>query len=248
MKSNVLQERAITEDSGWLSYPMLMFGVLTLPVTTFKVLNQNVRWVLPFLLCVVIATVQLAMTERYRMDDMRRQIASDSNMSEKEMARRLNNIEASRKTTLSAEQVILAFAVVGGIHGIKVFGLALAIWLSLQLLSQEISYVKTLALCSFSYLVNIPEALIRTPLIIAKESTHVYLGAAALVPDGWQHSPLFRLSRQFELSTIWICILLVIGIYVMTNLTRRQAVVIIGSLFSLWTLLTMLVGDIIQIV
>lgn len=194
------------------------------PSETFMSLKSKPKWVVPFLLCLISGFLMLAAKDNPTW----------------EMYRRIPEF-------ITAKQFLLASTVVTLKHAIKLFGISFFIWLGLQFYPRKTNYSQILSVVSFSFLVLIPEMLVRLPLIFMKGSTKVYLGLAVLLPKAWENSPLFRLCRELNVFSIWMVGLLMIGIPLVTGISRKRAAITVTYLWAIWLLYTLLMGDFVQI-
>jgi len=148
---------------------------------------------------------------------------------------------------ITLKQLLIAFIFVTVFLSLKVFGIAFFIWLGLQLYTAKISYSSILSVVSFAFLVMIPEAMVKLPLIFAKESQDIYFGAASLLPVKWHGSPLFNLCKELDFFTIWLVILIAVGIPLVTEVTKKQSYMVVGCLYGVWLLAAMFLGNLIKI-
>ncbi len=194
------------------------------PSETFTSLKAKPKWVVPFLLCVISGFFMLAARDNPTW----------------EMYQRIPEF-------ITFKQFLLASTVVTFKHAIELFGISFLIWLGLQFYLQKTKYSQILSVVSFSFLVLIPETIVRLPLIFMKGSTEVYLGLAILLPKAWENSPLFRLCRELNVFSLWMVGLLMIGIPLVTGISRKRAAITVTYLWVIWLLCYMFLGSYIQI-
>jgi len=219
----VLQSSDITEPKK-LSIIYQIIYLFISPSRTFSSLKSRPKWFVPFLLCLVFGFLMLAARDNPTW----------------EMYRRIPEF-------ITFKQVLLASTVVTLKHSIELFGISFLIWLGLQFYPQKTTYPQILSVVSFSFLVLLPETIVRLPLIFMKGSTKVYLGLAILLPAAWENSPLFRLCRELNVFSIWMVGLLMIGIPIVTGISRKRAAITVAYLWAIWLLCYMFLGSYIQI-
>ena len=109
------------------------------------------------------------------------------------------------------------------------------------------NFSRVISLCAFCSLVAIPEALVRTPLVLAKGTMHIQTSAALLIPNSWQGSALHELSDKLDVFLMWKVILLALGIQAVFGLGTLKSWTIIGCLTILWILVSTTLGGLVQI-
>ncbi|MBI5868234.1 MAG: YIP1 family protein [candidate division Zixibacteria bacterium] len=236
---------AIGNHGGLLTTLLTLFWS---PSTAFHTLREKRWWFVPFLLCAATAVLFEFATSHYRMEDLKQDIKSDPSYSSEEVGRRLANIERQATGGVSLWQLGLATTTLAAGHAAKMFGLALVVWLPLQLYATRITYMTIVSVCSFIFLIKIPEALLSGLLIRLKGTTRVFLGPAALLPSDWFGSPLFSLLERLDIFSIWMAILLAMALPIVAELPRKKATMIVVYLWVVWLLEGALLGNLFRIV
>lgn len=225
----------------------VMADVFIEPSRAFRATADRPRFLIPFLVIVLVVLGQLLVTNDIRMDDLARQIRNNQTMAPEEVERRLANIEAQRSPEWHWSGLAhgLAFVTLG--KGVQLLAMSAAIWLGLQFSIKRPRFRHVLAVCTLAMLIALPEAALSSALAFVKGTTDITLGPAVLLPRAWKHSPLHRLCFQIDIFTVWTMILLIIGLPVATGVSRRLAGVTVGYLWVVWLLIAMFVGRLVQI-
>lgn len=217
------------------------------PGRAFASLAARPRWLLPFIMCSLLAITFEAATAKYRMADLRESIRQDASLSQDEIERRTGNIDAQRTSSISLRQVAFGTVLLTVLQGIKLFGMAFVIWLSLQFYPRNTGFMKVVSICSFVFLIAAFEQTLRIPLIIAKGSCRIFLGPAVFLPYEWSGSPLFNLFERLDIFSLWIVVLLGIALVKVAGLSRAKAIMTTGYLYVLWLLEGLLFGNLVQV-
>ncbi len=180
------------------------------------------------------------------MEDFKQDIKSDPSYSSEEVGRRLANIDTQATAGASLWQLSLATTAVAT-QAAKLFGLALVVWLPLQLCATRITYMTIVSVCSFIFLIKIPEALLSGLLIRLKETTRVFLGPASLLPPDSYRSPLFHVLDRLDVFSIWMAILLAMALPIVAELPRKKAAQLVAYLWIAWLLEGALLGNLVGI-
>jgi len=247
-ESESLLDGSEMSQAGNMDYPKSILLVFFSPREVFVWLRNESRWLVPFVLIVLVSFGYQIATSKYHMNDLKSSIRADKTLSAEETERRIENIDSQKTSGISARQIGLALGALTVLKGAQIFGLALILWMALHLSYSEATYLGLLSLSSYVGLVAIPEAIIKIPLVMAKGSTAVYLGLAAVLPPEWTDSPLFNLCKKIDIFSVYQIVLLVIGLTVIANIPRKKAIWTVGYLWAIWLILALLFGGLIRVV
>jgi len=67
------------------------------------------------------------------------------------------------------------------------------------------------------------------------------------LPVDWKYSPLFNLFDKLDIFSVWMVVLLVIGFSQVLEISKKKAAITVGYIWGIWLLLSMFVGDLVQI-
>ncbi len=235
------------DNIGIISYWKAILNVFISPQMTFRSVSIKPRWVIPVILCVIAAIISEAATSRYRMAEARERILSSQELSVEEIERRVDAIDSQAVTSIKPELVAAAFAIFAAVHMIKLLGISLFVWLGLHLFKSAVKFVSILSVTSFSFLVQLPEAALKIPLIVSKESTRVFLGPAVFLPTEWYGSILFRIVDKLNFFNLWMVGLLMVGLPLVTDIKRSKVYLTVIYLFVIWLIFSSLFGELVQI-
>ncbi len=232
---------------GFVEQFKAMGNLFVSPSRTFTGIVASRWWVIPFFLCVLTALVYSAKTSHYRMEDLKADIQSDPGNSPDEVQRRIANIDAQKISHVTPWRLALSAAIVSGIHAVKVFGLALVLWLALQLSTARTDYMTLVSTTAFAFLIKVPEAVVMTPLVIFKETSKIALGPAVLLPAEWYGSPLYRLLSTFDVFSIWMGGLLILALPIVAGISTKKSSMTVGYLWGIWALAHVFLGNMVGI-
>jgi hypothetical protein len=243
--STVENERLSNQDDRGIWVDMVQLFVS--PTKAFRSIAENPKWLLPFILVVVASVAFEASIGETRMADLKRQVMSNPDYSEKDVQTRLDNIQAQRTTSIFSMRTGLGILLLTAFEFAKLIGLSVAIRLSLFLFTSTVDFRSVLSLCALSALVAIPETMVKIPLILAKGTTRVWTGSAAFLPASLEGSILFGLSEELDVFTIWQVLLIGLGLHVIARISMTKAYITIGYLWGLWIVANVMFGGLIRI-
>ena len=125
-----------------------------------------------------------------------------------------------QKQDITAEQIEQTMPIIE----LSIWGMTLAAPLFLLIIAAVVhlitgvfmkgagGFVGSLAVTSYAMVVGIVEALVRTPLALAKGTIDVFLGPAALLPASMAGTPVFQILAQFDVFAIWKVVLVGLGL------------------------------------
>ncbi len=217
-------ETSIPTEEKQSSYFKVITDLFISPTKAFASLKSKPRWAIPFALCLIFSFLMLGALDNPNWEKYK-----------------------TIPELITLQQFLIAFGLVLLTHATNVFGVTFFIWLGLQLYPAKTSYLKILSVVSFSFLIIIPETIMKLPMIFAKGTPKVYLSPVLMLPNEWNDSPLFHLLENLDIFTIWLVILIALGISYATEITKKQSMITVGYLFGVWLLISMFTGNLIQI-
>ena len=111
---------------------------------------------------------------------------------------------------------------------------AIYLFLANILLGGATSFKRLMAAMAHIGMVNILGALIRIPLMFAKQTSQVSLSPSVFLPEEAKKTFLFNLLSQFDVFSIWMIGLSILAISVMGAVPTRKAAV---AVVVLWIVL-----------
>ena len=225
-ENGIVQETEGTEETlGFWNQLVLVFSD---PAAAFNRLVAHPRWVGAFLVVAVVTVAGTQATYPLIMQMQRDAITQNPQLSEEQADLIMQRYE--RPLTPVWRVMTSAFQVIG-----------IAIWLVIMsavlmfggniLLGGEAKFKTILAVATHSWLVTIPKMLLTAPLMLAKGSAAVSTSLQVLIPaDRWM-TPLGVALGAFDLFSIWMVVLIIIGISAAYRFSRAKSAAIVVSLY-----------------
>jgi hypothetical protein len=91
---------------------------------------------------------------------------------------------------------------------------------------------------ALTWLITIPEAIVKVPLILSKGSTNVQLSLAVLLPADQITSFTGQILNQFGIFPLWQVILVMLGVSVLAKAPFAKSVTFVGILWIIWVLIS----------
>jgi len=216
-----------------------IIGIFVSPQETFQEINKKPNWLVPFIIIVIVTLISQYLLLDITLNDQ---------------------IEAMKARGMTGEQMQMAQDRMQG--PMKYIGFIVApifillAWLILSgillftgntVMGGKAKFVNVLAVVSWSSVIGIVQAALRTYLIISKGTSFgVTTSLAILLPTpqiGESKTILYRLLSRFDIFTIWTLILWIIGLSVVYNFSTKKSATMVLTLWTIYILFVVGVGS-----
>jgi hypothetical protein len=199
-----------------------LWGVLAQPGKTFVSIDQRPTWLFPVIVLILVAIISSVLVADYRIQEARQKIAQNSQLTPEQREQIYERMDEQQSKPIMKllsyviGPIVAVFFIIFFVSAVLYFG-------GTVILGGETGFKKILAVYSWSSMVAIPALLLKTPLMLIKESAQVHTSLAALMPSGTEESILFKILTHTDLFTIWEIYLVSIGLAVVYRFTTRKA-------------------------
>lgn len=203
------------------------------PVTAYESFKQKPNWVIPLILTIVLVSASAGLTYK-QSADAQIQMISQSNNPDSPAVQAM--IEQSKDPSPMG-------GMIGAAIMVPVFSLisALLAWLfGSFIFGQKAKYVNVWAVGLLAGLIPLTGGLIRSFMVVAKDSLFVSLGFAALLPGKDFTSILYSICYFLDIFAIWGMIVAGIGYAAIFGLSRAKGMTI--SIFLVLLGVTLAIG------
>ncbi len=213
-----------------------IFGVFVAPSRTFAAIAQRPTWVAPLLIATVLSLLATAVLLP-RMDfeaSLREQLAARDEAVSEERVEKI----------LDAQKRFSGLVYVWGALAPTVITLLFAgiFWLSFKAFGWDHTYRQSLGVTSHAYLPNCLSAILLAVIAMRLERFNpadlgdLVRSNPAFLVDRHASPVLHSLLQSFDVFSIWVLVLLVIGYSIAAKVSRGKAASIIVSLWALYVL------------
>lgn|SRR5574341_354979 len=206
-----------------------IWGIYFRPKEVFASLKLKSVWLLPFITICVVAMIFSYVTYDQRITDAKAKVLSNPNLTEEQrvMIEERIDQQAQKKWTLALAPifVFIIFAI---------FSLVL-FFVCNVILGGQGKFVTMLSIFIYSSLVGIPEMIIKTPLVMAKNSVEqVHTDLALFLPADLSDKFYYQFLAGFNFFTFWQVLLIATGISILYQFTFKKS---FSTVMILWILL-----------
>ena len=209
---------AATEAKG-MNVVQRILGVFVSPGETFAQLDRKPDWLVPLTLVAITAVVSvyfiLPITLPEQME-MQRQKMIEQGVPSAQIEK--------------AMEIGEHFGKIGGLVsafiGTGIWMLLAALWLWFVgnvMLSGQSTYVKVFAVYTYTSLIGVLEALIKTPLVVMKGSAEIQLNCSVFLPAEQTQTLLYHVLQGLDVFVIWRFVVLAIGFATIYKFSLKKA-------------------------
>ena len=193
-----------------------LLNVFVAPQSTFEAERQQPKWLVPFIVYMVLMFAWMAIVQPVLVQEQREAMM--------EQFEKQNIPEEQQQQAMQrAEQWGAIMLWVGPlITQIIMLLIVAAVWLFVSnvLLGGAAKFTHTLSVTAYSWLVVVVGLLIKAPIMLKRETVDVHFSPAAFLTDN--ESFIYNLFKQFDLFSIWSFFIVSIGLAVVTQKSTRN--------------------------
>ena len=185
-----------------------MVGIFIAPRRTFTALRAETQyedWLVPMLVVIIVGMIggHLLFPDALEKSVFE-QLQQFKNLDKKNWSMYLTNARLTGSNSAYANPIITA---------ILIFLVAVFYWGIVRFLFRgNITYKQVLAVINYSFLVQVPEAIITVPLAMAKEVTRVQIRLELLIPESLEGIAFFDHLALISVFEMWKYSLLGLGL------------------------------------
>ncbi len=230
------EEMVVTAPQREKNFFERWFGLYFSPSETFASIDRKPDWVLPLALLSVISALAFVFLMPIIRESQIQAMINQRGMSYEQATAAMERAGIFLKfftpvITLLGVWVV-AFAIAGVFFVVNNY-----------VLGGEASYKKVLSVYSWTaFAVGVVATIVRVPLIMAKGSIYVQTSLAAFLSEDQRGQILYRLLSKFDLFTIWMVILLIIGFGVTFRFSRGKSAASVLTLWGIYIVFSVLLG------
>ncbi|MFH0778579.1 MAG: Yip1 family protein [Candidatus Eisenbacteria bacterium] len=232
---------AVQPDQGGPAKSVEMaLRVLFSPAEVFEELNRRPRWLVPLVICVLLAVISSWILIPSVILPAQREALEQRGMTEEQLEAAGVWLEGNRALIIGIVSAVvvtcLMFVVVAG-----VFHLVCGV-----LLQGKANFVRTFAVVAYSQMVMLPEVIVKLPIQMITKKQEVQTSLALLLDKNASESLGYRLLYQFvsqvEIFTLWKILLISMGLSVVFKFSRRKGYYVGGGAWLAWAVLASVVA------
>jgi len=203
------------------------------PSKTFQSLNRKPSWIYVFIIILIFSAAFQFVTKDVIIKDRINKIEMNERLDKEGKENAIEQTKNMYKPPMSYLMII------GMIVGILVYWLAASGALFLTgnvILGGETTFKKMFSVYVYSGLVSIPDIIIKTPLILSKESMNVQTNLALFMDYSKSDTFLFNFLTHIDIFAIWQVVLVALGFTVLYKFSLKKSLIVIAILQFIYAL------------
>ena len=220
-----------------------LIGAFTRPRAVFEELRERPSWLAPFIVLLVAGLITSYFILPIALTDQARKISESDAIPAERKAEMLQQFEGG---VTAQRHIISAASVIGGSFAMLLIVSGVLLFGGNFLLGGSLKFRHAMALYATVNLVEIPSAIVKLPMILAKKVLEVSVGPAAFLSAEAADSIGGLLMARLDLFGLWRWALMALGLAVMARTTVKRAATFIVPLWVFWTIVTIVVRRLTQ--
>jgi hypothetical protein len=198
----------------------MLLNVFVEPVRVFNRIRTNSTWLLPFIIALIVLGAFTYLVTPYAMEAQKQQILSSEKMTPEQKDLAIQQMDTYKGIA----------SVIGA--GAALIGGAIMVFLTsgiLMLMGNVVfggaaKYMTLVAVVCFAQMPSVIGQIVKTPLILLKQSVDIRTSLAVLLPGGDTSSILyFLLNTLTDVFFVWELVLAIIGVSIVYSFTKQKA-------------------------
>lgn len=230
-----------TQESR-LSMSEKLVLIFTNPKRLFENIKSKPDWLVPTLIIVIISMASAFFLRDITLDMQKERIQASENFSEEQKEVMLQQFDKSGSMQMimgmvgAVVFVFASFAIVA----------ALFMFTGNVILGGQSDFKTLLAVYAWGFMVSVPEAVIKIPLMLVKKSMHVYTSLAILFDPAEAETVMFKIANAVDIFALWRVALWAIGFSVVYKFTEGKSYGVIGAWYVIWVAVSIAVSSLFQ--
>ena len=218
------------------------FRVLVAPTRVFAELERRPAWLAPIIICILVAVLSSIILVPSVILPHQRELLEERGLTEEQLEAARPWLEGGRTliiaTVTSVVGTPIVLLIVAG-----VFHLVCSL-----LLGGQANFVRTFSVAAFSWMVSVPESIVKVPLALASKTPEVQTGLGLLMARdssaGYAYRFVQSLLAHVDVFSVWKVVLLALGVAVMFKFTRKKSYYVAGGIWVVYILLASALGSV----
>jgi hypothetical protein len=202
------------------------------PKRVFESLKIKPTWLVPYIIVALLGIGFFYSTYPYIMNQQVERIRNNDKIPEEQKQMIVEKMTESNhpplwQLPLAPIGTILVFAILS----------AIIFFIFNVILGGDSSFRRVFSIYCYSNLIAIPSMIVKLPLIMLKKDIGIQTSLALLLSAESKETFLYHVLSGFDIFTLWIVVLISIGLGVLYRYTTKKAFTVV---FVLWVLLILI--------
>ena len=206
--------------------------IFTNPAKVFEDIIINPNWLIPTIIIIIIAIGSSFLIYDIQLEAQKDSFLKNENIPDEQKNLIIDRFAEAKESATRMVQPIIAIVLITFVSFTAVAGIFLLV--GNYLFGGKAKYTQVLAVYAWGYMVAIPEAIVKIPMVLAKNSIHVYTSLALLFDPKESDTVLFKIANAVDLFSIWRLALWAIGLGVIYKFSKEKSNYIVIGLYAIY--------------
>lgn len=206
--------------------------IFTNPGKVFENLALYPDWLLPTILIIAIAIGSSFLVYDIQLEAQKEKILKNEQIPDERKDLILERFDEAKESPTRMIQPIVAIILITFISFATVAGVFLLA--GNFIFGGKAKYIQMLAVYAWGYMVSIPETIVKIPMVLTKNSVHIYTSLALLFDPSESETVIFKLANAIDLFSIWRIALWAIGLGVVYKFSKEKSNYIVIGLYVIY--------------
>ena len=212
-----------------------VWGIFFDPRKSFSSLSERPTWIFPVIVLIIIAMISSVLVAPFRIQETIEKIDQNPQLTAEQKEQIIEDIQERQAKpwmkliSYGIGPIVAIFFIVVIVSAVLYFG-------GNVLLGGDAGFKQVLSVYSWSSLVSIPAIIVKTPLMLIKNSVHVHTSLAAIMPSGSDESVIFKILTHTDIFTIWEICLISIGLAVVYRFSTKRSAWLVIFLYLIYVM------------
>jgi hypothetical protein len=191
----------------------MLLGIYSRPGRVFEVLKEKPSWLVPLLVVVALSVAAMYITRPVVIPEILSEMAKNPDIPPEGLEKAQQMVQ---NPWLGLIEPVAGTAV-------KSVLIALAFWGLFAMIGGKSPFKLIFTAVAWSWMVKIPEQIIKVPLILIQETARVHTSLVLVLPVEMEKTFIYRLLAQIDIFNIWMVALLALGCSSFSGVDRKKA-------------------------
>jgi hypothetical protein len=215
--------------------------IFTNPGKVFENLSFHPDWLVPTLLIIVLAIGASFLVLDIQMETQKEKFLKNDKITDEQKNLIIERFDEAKNSPTKMIRPSVAVVVITFISFAAVAGIFLLV--GNFMFGGKATYVQVLAVYAWGYMVAIPETIVKIPMMLAKNSAHVYTSLALLFDPSDSETVLFKLANAVDLFSVWRIVLWAIGLGCVYKFSKEKSNYIVIGLYVIYVFISIGISE-----
>lgn len=218
--TTIMPDNSVSNETKADSVGSMLVNIFLSPMRVFGSIKARPTWVIPFVIILIMTAVTAYFVAPIAMEAQKQEILSSENLSPEQRDQTIQQMD-----TYKGIGSIIG-AVVGTLGAaIMVFVMAaIILFMGTVIFGGSAKFMQLVALVCFTDMISVVGQIVKTPLMVMKQTMDIRTSLAVLLPGSDMKSVAYTLLNSFtDVFLVWQIVLVIAGVAVIYDFSKGKA-------------------------